>query len=292
MHPRNRHTGRYDFALLLKSSPELASFVSSNPSGQPTIDFTDPLAVFALNRALLRTYYGVSAWDLPPGYLCPPVPGRADYLHHAADLLASRRAGVIPRGENVRVLDIGVGANCIYPIIGRAEYGWRFTGCDADPVALACARRIVESNPGLSGGVELRPQTDSAAILGGVIRPGESFDLSMCNPPFHASMEEAREAGRLKWKKLGRQPSTERNFGGTGGEISYPGGEDAFVRRMIEESVNFRTEVLWFTSLISKSSILPAVDKALNKAGALERRIIGMAQGQKKSRIVAWTFQA
>lgn len=286
MHPRNRHTGRYDFDLLVKSSPELEEIAYLNPSGEPTIDFTDPESVLVLNRALLRTYYGVKEWDLPPGYLCPPIPGRADYVHHAADLLDLRR------GDSVRVLDVGVGANCVYPIIGRAEYGWRFTGCDTDPVALASAQRIVESNPALAGGVDLRLQTGSSSILEGIINSGESFDLVMCNPPFHASLEGAREAAREKWKKLGRQPEAERNFGGAENELWSPGGEEAFVRRMIEESADFRTQALWFTVLVSKVSTLPVIEKALNKAGALKRRRIDMAQGQKKSRIAAWSFRA
>jgi len=287
VHPRNRHTGRYDFNLLVKRSPELESVAYLNPSGEPTIDFADPEAVLILNRALLRTYYGVSAWDLPPGYLCPPIPGRADYLHHAADLLAA--GGEIPRGDGVRVLDVGTGANCAYPIIGRAEYGWRFTGSDTDRIALASAQRIVDSNPGLSGGVELRLQTASHAILAGIINGGESFDLVMSNPPFHASLEDARAATREKWTKLGRPADSGSNFGGIESELWYPGGEETFARRMIEESASFRDQVRWFTVLISKASSLPAVEKALNRAGVFQRREIGMAQGQKKSRIVAWT---
>jgi 23S rRNA (adenine1618-N6)-methyltransferase len=289
MHPRNRHTGRYDFDLLVKRSPELESVAYLNPSGEPTIDFSDPEAVLVLNRALLRTYYGVSAWDLPPGYLCPPIPGRADYLHHAADLLAS--GGEVPRGDAVRVLDVGVGANCVYPIIGRAEYGWRFTGSDTDRTALASAQRIVDSNPGLAGGVELRLQTASHAILAGIINGGESFDLVMSNPPFHASLADARSATREKWTKLGRPSDSVSNFGGIESELWYPGGEETFARRMIEESASFRDQVRWFTVLISKASSLPAVEKALNKAGVVQRREIGMAQGQKKSRIVAWSFR-
>lgn len=289
MHPRNRHTARYDFERLVMSSPELASFASKNPSGEPTIDFADPRAVQSLNRALLKTYYGVSSWGIPAGYLSPPVPGRADYLHHAADLLA--RAGAIPRGDSVRVLDIGVGASCIYPIIGRAEYGWRFTGSDVDRAALASAQRIVESNPSLAGGVDLRLQASSSKILSGIINSGESFDLVICNPPFHASLEAAREAGRVKRAKLGLSPDGESNFGGAENELWCAGGEEAFVRRMIAESKEFASSVGWFTALISKSSTLPAIEKALIKAGAVERRVIDMAQGQKKSRFAAWTFR-
>jgi 23S rRNA (adenine1618-N6)-methyltransferase len=285
MHPRSRHAARYDFDLLAKSSPELVPYAYLNPSGEPTIDFADPESVLVLNRAILRTYYGVQSWDLPPGYLCPPIPGRADYIHHAADLIGVRR------GDAVRVLDVGVGANCVYPIIGRAEYGWRFTGSDADPVALANAQRIVEANPSLAGGVDLRLQTNPSAILEGIVNAGESFDLVVCNPPFHASLADAREASRVKWKKLGRDAASGSNFGGLESELCYPGGEETFARRMIEESADFKAQVGWFTILISKAASLPAVEKALNKAGALKRRELGMAQGQKKSRIVAWTFR-
>lgn len=285
VHPRSRHAGRYDFTLLTRSCPELGSYASLNPAGEPTIDFADPRAVLALNRALLKTYYGVSSWDLPPGYLCPPIPGRADYVHAAADLIGARR------GEGVRVLDVGVGANCIYPIIGRAEYGWRFTGCDTDPAALASAQRIVEANPCLAGAVDLRLQTASHRVLAGVINAGESFALVLCNPPFHASLEDARESSRVKWKKLGRPVDSAANFAGVESELWCSGGEETFARRMIEESASFGAQVEWFTILISKSATLPAVDKALTKFGAGERRTIDMARGQKKSRLVAWSFR-
>lgn len=285
MHPRNRHAGRYDFDLLVKKSPELESVAYLNPAGEPTIDFADPESVLILNRALLRTYYGVGAWELPPGYLCPPVPGRADYVHSAADLIGAKR------GDSVRVLDVGVGANCVYPIIGRAEYGWSFVGSDADPAALACAQRIVEANPGLRGGVALRLQTDSSSFFEGVINAGESFELTMCNPPFHGSPAEARDSAAEKWRKLGRRPAAERNFGGAESELWAPGGEEAFVRRMIEESAGFASQVGWFTSLVSKAATLPSVEKALAKAGVRERRTVEMSQGQKKSRLVAWSFR-
>jgi 23S rRNA (adenine1618-N6)-methyltransferase len=286
VHPRNRHAGRYDFDLLVKLSPELEAAAYLNPAGEPTIDFTDPESVLILNRALLRSYYGVGFWELPPGYLCPPIPGRADCVHHAADLIGGRK------GEGVRVLDVGVGANCVYPIIGRAEYGWSFVGSDADPAALASAARIVAANPCLAGKVELRLQEKPGAVLEGIIKPGEAFDLTVCNPPFHASLDEARGASREKWAKLGRPRETGRNFGGADNELWFPGGEEAFARRMIEESVRFAGQVLWFTVLISKAATVPALEKALKKAGASERRIVGMAQGQKKSRLVAWTFRS
>jgi len=102
LHPRNRHHQRYDLPALCQAHPELQGFITLNPVGEQTIDFANPLAVKALNKALLAHFYAVKHWDIPDGFLCPPVPGRADYIHHLADLLALD-TGTIP--ENASILD-------------------------------------------------------------------------------------------------------------------------------------------------------------------------------------------
>ena len=287
LHPRNRHRGRYDFGALVLACPELGPFVRPNPYGDASVDFADPRAVRALNRALLRQAYGV-AWELPAGPLCPPIPGRADYLHHVADLLAA--GGPIPLGRAVRVLDIGVGASCIYPIIGHSEYGWSFLGSDIDPAALAWAGRILQANPDLAAAVELRLQPAPARVFQGLLRAGERFDLTVCNPPFHASPAEARAGTRRKLRNLGRPEREGLNFGGLAGELWCPGGEAGFVARMIHESAQIPGACLWFTTLVSKAANLPAIRRALGQAGAAAVRILDMAQGQKRSRIACWTF--
>ncbi len=291
LHPRNRYRAGYDFPALVRRSPALAGFVRPNPAGAPTIDFSDPAAVMALNRALLRHDYGIGAWDIPRGYLCPPIPGRADYVHHLADLLASGRA--IPRGPDVAVLDIGVGANCVYPIIGVREYGWSFVGTEIDPVALASARAIVAAHPGLAAHVQIRHQPAPAAIFRGVVRPGETFTAAMCNPPFHASAAEAAAGTRRKLRNLrgGRSAAPVLNFGGRSHELWCTGGEVGFVRRMIAESAQRPGLCRWYTTLVSKRESLPAIHRALAAAKAAEVRTIDLAAGQKKTRIVAWRFQ-
>ncbi|MBC6612253.1 23S rRNA (adenine(1618)-N(6))-methyltransferase RlmF [Hymenobacter sp. BT507] len=292
LHPRNRHHGRYDFAQLVQASPELATFIVSTPTGDASLNFADPAAVKALNRALLKQFYGIRQWDIPAGYLCPPIPGRADYLHYLADLLADGNAGVVPTGKSIRVLDVGVGANCIYPIIGHHEYGWRFVGTDVDTTALRVGKQLVASNPTLTGAVELRYQPDGTAIFSGILKPRETFDATMCNPPFHGSAAEAEASTRRKERNLatsrGAQPTS--NFGGQDRELWYPGGEATFLWHMAEESALFRESCYWFTTLVSKKETLPGLYKSLQKLGAVEVRTIPMAQGHKVSRIVAWTF--
>jgi 23S rRNA (adenine1618-N6)-methyltransferase len=296
LHPRNRHRGRYDFPQLIAACPALARFVAPNAHGDLSIDFAKEQAVRALNRALLQHCYGVAGWDIPPAYLCPPIPGRADYVHLVADLLAEDRGGQIPRGATVRGLDIGVGANGVYPLIAHSEYGWSFVGVDIDPLALASLQEVVDANPGLGDFIELRLQPSPERIFGGVLRSDEVFDFTLCNPPFHASQADAQEGSARKWRNLGRASTGQRampprlNFGGQGNELWCPGGELAFVRRMVEESAVCATRCLWFSTLVSKEANLPAVYAALRQAGVQASKTLEMAQGQKKSRVVAWTF--
>jgi 23S rRNA (adenine1618-N6)-methyltransferase len=292
MHPRNRHRERYDFKLLTRCCPELAPYVFVNAYDDESIDFANPEAVKMLNKALLQQHYAIHNWDIPPGYLCPPIPGRADYIHHIADLLGSKNKGIIPVGNTIKCLDIGVGANCVYPIIGINEYGWSFVGSDIDPVSIESAACIVNSNPQLHGKIELRLQDNPHEILKGIIQNEELFDLTICNPPFHASKAEARVGTLRKLSNLSKNKITrpQLNFGGQSNELWCDGGEEKFVSRMIYESKQFATSCLWFSTLVSKESNLKSNYEALMKANALEVKTIPMGQGNKVSRIVAWTF--
>jgi len=292
LHPRNRHAAGYDFPRLIEACPPLAPFVGPSPAGTPTIDFADPAAVMTLNQALLRHDYGVAHWDLPRGYLCPPIPGRADYIHHLADLLGEGRAKGIPRGRNVAVLDVGIGANCIYPLIGTSEYGWSFVGTDIDPIAVAWARQIVAANSKLADLVECRLQSSAIDLFRGVTKPRERFAASICNPPFHASPEAAaagalRKARNLRGKKVTKPVL---NFAGRNHELWCEGGESCFIQRMIAQSAEQPGLCGWFTTLVSKRETLPALYRALTAVKASEVRTIDVSHGQKTSRILAWRF--
>jgi 23S rRNA (adenine1618-N6)-methyltransferase len=291
LHPRNRNRERYDFAELIAVSAELANFIAPNIYGDNSIDFANPTAVKVLNQAILKLFYGIENWDIPLGFLCPPIPGRADYIHHIADLLASCNGGKIPKGKHVTCLDIGVGANCIYPIIGTCEYGWKFIGTDIDTVSIANAAKIIESNPHLKGLINLRLQRNSNNIFRGIIHD-EFIDVSICNPPFHSSQADATAAAIRKSSNLTqkRVKSPTLNFGGTSNELWCEGGEEKFIEKMIAESLEFRGSCFWFSTLISKQTHLKSIYSELKKVEAIEVKTIEMGQGNKISRIVAWTF--
>ncbi|EKB7279265.1 23S rRNA (adenine(1618)-N(6))-methyltransferase RlmF [Vibrio parahaemolyticus] len=304
LHESNAHRGRYDFKKLIASEPSLASFVIKNPKGEDSINFSDPNAVKMLNKALLTAYYDIDFWDIPEHYLCPPIPGRADYIHRVAELLDGEVKGKY-RHQNVRALDVGVGANCIYPIVGVTQYGWHYTGSDVDPKSIESATDIVERNVALNGKIELVQQMSESHIYRGVIQPNDRFEVTTCNPPFHRSAEDAamgsqRKLDNLKanQRKKGVKPQNSPvkqgkptlNFGGQNAELWCEGGEAAFIRRMANESQAFSSQVLWFTTLISKKDNVRPMRKQLEKLGVKAIRVVEMSQGQKISRFMAWSF--
>ncbi|MEP5253490.1 MAG: 23S rRNA (adenine(1618)-N(6))-methyltransferase RlmF [Winogradskyella arenosi] len=291
LHPRSQHRTRYNFEALIKSSPELAKYVAPNKYGDESVDFFNPAAVKALNKALLIHHYGLEYWDIPEHYLCPPIPGRADYIHNIADLLKGNQSE-IPKGKHIKGLDIGVGANCIYPIIGQHEYGWSFIGSDTDETAISSAKTIEQKNYKLRSTLEIRRQEKSNNFFYDILKPEEKVDFTICNPPFHASAEDAQKASLKKQKNLkGKRPNKALlNFGGQHNELWTKGGEARFVKDMIYESKHFGKQCFWFTSLISKEATLKPTYKILEKVNATVVKTIEMGQGHKISRFIAWTF--
>jgi len=293
LHKRNPHNADYDFDALSKSQPELEAFVKTNQYGTKTIDFADAKAVLMLNKALLAHFYGVKNWEIPRNYLTPPIPGRADYIHYMADVLAKSNDGEIPTGETVKVLDIGSGANCIYPIIGSAAYGWNFVASDIDEPAINAINATVAANENLKGKIEARLQRNPKNIFNSMMEVNEKFDFTMCNPPFHKSRREATKGTHRKLKNLTKEKQKEAtlNFNGQAHELWCEGGEIAFITTMIKQSVEKADQVKWFSTLVSKKENLAVIKKVLKEVDTKKIRIIDMKQGNKVSRIVAWTFQ-
>lgn len=305
LHKDNFHHGRYDFAELTQALPELKDYVVSNPKGEATIVFSDPAAVKLLNRALLKAYYGINYWDIPESYLCPPIPGRADYVHRLNEWLQYDLMQGQPEKARLKVkaLDIGTGANCIYPIVGATRHHWNWVGSDIDPISMNCAKEIVNNNDKLARKIEIRHQKNSNNVFAGVITSDDFFVATTCNPPFHKSMQDAQKGTERKNNNLSRnqrsrgqysaaKSSEKLNFGGQNAELWCPGGEEAFVLNMAQESKDFASQVIWFSTLLSKKDNIRPLRKRLEKLGATDIVIQEMSQGQKKSRFLAWTFMS
>lgn len=292
LHSRNAHRLGYNFKELIENCQELKVFTGINEHGIETIDFSNPKAVKTLNKALLITHYNIKNWDIPENYLCPPIPGRADYIHTIADLLASSNNGSIPEGETIQGLDIGLGANCIYPILGNSVYDWSFVGTDIDENAIQNCKKIIEQNPKLIDAISLQLQIEPRFIFKNIILPEDKFAFTICNPPFNSSQLEATKSTIRKINNLENIKTSKPilNFGGQHAELWCSGGEIGFITQMIYESAKHAMQVFWFTTLVSKKENLKSIYKTLNKVSAVTIKTIDMAQGQKTSRIVAWTF--
>jgi len=294
LHPRNKNREQYDLKALIAVKPALGEFVKPNKYGDDSVEFSKPKAVKLLNQALLHHYYGVEHWDFPDTFLTPPIPGRADYLHHVADLLGESNFGRIPEGDLITCFDIGVGANCIYPIIGVAEYGWNFIGSDINQESLDVAEKHIAANPMLKDKITLKLQENSKDAFFNIIGRDEKIDVSICNPPFHASSEDAIAGTRRKVKNLTgeEQETPEQNFGGIHQELVCLGGELSFIKNIIRESERYATNCFWFTTLVSKQSNVRAIQKILKKHEAYDIKVIKMGTGNKSVRMIAWTFLA
>ncbi len=289
-HIRSKHKGNYEFEKLIAVHEKLEKFVRPNKYGTDSIDFSDPQSVKELNTAILKLNYDLKFWDIPSGYLCPPIPSRADYIHHVADLFGDLK----PIDElKLKCFDIGAGANCIYPIIGAKVYNWEFIASDIDRVAIENMELIIEKNPELKPSISPRFQDDSGKIFSGVLGKSELIDLVVCNPPFHETPDAASKATTRKFKNLGLGSEGQKailNFGGKPSELWTFGGEKKFIHSIITESVEYKESIMWFTSLVSKKESINPLKKALSKVNPAQVKVIKMNQGNKSSRVLAWTF--
>ncbi len=291
-HKKSKHKFGYDFPNLIKFHPDLKPFVSENEHGIETLDFSNPKAVKELNRALLFYHYDLRFWDFPEGFLCPPVPSREDYVHHIADLLAEDDKEGYPEGQEIRGMDVGVGANCIYPIIGNRRYGWNFIASDIDAEAVKSSEQIVNRNRVLKYQIEVRHQQNRDQIFKGVLRYKEFLEFTMCNPPFYGSHEEAMIETQRKWKNLKGEELKDmvKNFFGKNAEIYCAGGEIGHISKIIGECQAYSKQILWFTTLVSRKENIEPLYKKLRDIKVKEIKTIEMEHGQKKSRILAWTY--
>lgn len=281
MHPKNPFYKDYNFEDLITQHPPLKEHVFVNEHGNKSIKFSNNQAVLALNTALLKVHYGINYWQIPENNLCPPILGRLDYLLHVADLLQK---------EDIKLLDIGTGANLIYPILASRHFNWQCTASEVDIDSLKNAQEIIEKNESLKG-IELRQQKFKNSILEHIIKPDDAFDVVVCNPPFYKTRSDAERNNQRKVSNLQLEESEPQNFGGSSNELWYKGGEEAFIKKMASESVAFKEQVNWFTVLVSQKEHLKNIKRAINKTQPKEVKIIDMEQGNKQSRFIAWTFQ-
>ncbi|OHX64252.1 23S rRNA (adenine(1618)-N(6))-methyltransferase RlmF [Flammeovirga pacifica] len=286
MHHKNPHKSGYDIDKLCSQMPQLKSHIILTKGNTKSINFHDAESVKLLNKALLKAHYKIKFWDIPKGYLCPPVPGRLDYLLGINDLI---KETTNLSYREIKGFDVGTGANLIYPLLGYSFLGWKFSASEIDDVAINNGINILRENKITPKQIHIKKQNDVNSILKGLIVASDRIAFTMCNPPFYKNEKEALDASRRKNKNLKQKNGENRNFGGLNNELWVEGGELEFIIKMIDESTSLKNEVIWFTSLVSNQDHILPLQKKLKKAKA-HYRIIDMGQGQKKSRFIAWSY--
>ncbi|KAK0113672.1 hypothetical protein ONS96_014527 [Cadophora gregata f. sp. sojae] len=273
-----------DFATLALQDAEFAKILKSN--GQ--IDFSHPESVQQLTKSLLKRDFGLKI-TLPPDRLCPPVPNRLNYIVWIQSLLDCTNdsyGDTYDAEREVIGIDIGTGASSIYPLLGCAlRPGWRFAATDIDAKSLQFAKQNIQDN-GFHGRIKLLQTRPDEPLLPLDEMGFESIDFIMCNPPFYTSTSEMLSSAALKR----RPPFTACT--GSADEMVTPGGEVSFVMRMIDESLNLKDRVQWYTSMLGKfSSIGPLVTR-LKGNGIDNYAVTEFVQGSKTRRWgIAWSLE-
>ncbi len=145
------------------------------------------------------------------------------------------------------------------------SWSLRRRATEIDPESIAAALANVSRN-GLEARIEVRPVASAETILCGVVTPDDAFDFCCCNPPF---FETLAETGLNK----------KRASAATVNELTCPGGELAFVSRMIDDSASLRFQVRWFTTMLGRKATLVALKQRLVQTDGVRARapvVVGM----------------
>jgi 23S rRNA A1618 N6-methylase RlmF len=309
MHDRNIYKNNPpNFAELAQLYPSFSKHVVIK-NGQPSLDWNNPESLCELTKALLHKDFGVTI-ELPLDQLCPTVTSRVNYILWLEDLLdlpstSLRPAKRLKTGTTdtslstqpqIRGIDIGTGASCVYPLLGVSMNGWKFVATDIDETSVSWAQKNVAMN-GWEDFVQVKHVSSDSILLSlfpDVLPSGQEeegdlskkstpenfskeFDFCMCNPPFFESLEQKIE-----------NPHTQCNA--TQGELVTEGGEVAFVIKMAEESLLLRDRITWYTSLLGRKVSVKKILKFLHENGIKNTRTTTFYQGHTTRWAIAWSF--
>ncbi|KAL2405878.1 Psilocybin synthase [Exophiala dermatitidis] len=299
--PDNIYENDVDFTTLALQYPQFAKKLK--PNGQ--LDFSDPESVRQLTKSLLHRDFDLTI-DLPEDRLCPPVPNRFNYILFIQRLLDDTspdwHEGYDPN-RTVIGLDIGTGSSAIYPLLAcRQRPAWRFLATEIDEKNRTYALQNITANDFQSRIklVNTDPTGQTLLPVEEIVRMGiERIDIVMTNPPFYPSSSSLLESAHKK----SRPPNS--SCTGAPIEMITPGGEVAFVSRLIDESYSLslskarrgtltsvpRLRIQWFSSMLGKLSSVSEIVEALKSRDCTNFAVTEFVQGsqaQKKAKTRRW----
>ncbi|WWD17985.1 hypothetical protein CI109_102431 [Kwoniella shandongensis] len=285
MHNQNPYLSKKpDFARLASRYTEFAPYVTVGEDGHVSLDFQDPAALRALTRCLLKEDWDLDV-DLREDRICPTLTNRLDYLLHVLDL--EPFLPLTSTSKPLRILDIGTGAVAIYPLLlHRLRPSCEVIATEIDDTSYVHALSVFETNNIPSSSISIQKSPAPDPIFFPLLHSDDSFDVTICNPPFFGSEEEMRHGQELKAQGSHAAPTAAIN------ELITPGGEVAFIGKMIEESLRTGTRCEWYTSLIGKfSSLAPLID--LLRKHKIDNYLLKSIKQAKTTRwILGWSHTA
>lgn len=112
-----------------------------------------------------------------------------------------------------------------------------------------------------------------------------SLDFTVCNPPFYSSSADLMASASAK----SHPPYSACT--GAAVEMVTPGGEVAFVTRMIKDSLVLKTKCQWYTSMLGKLSSVQSLLQVLQESQVKNWAVKEFIHGSKTRRwAIAWSF--
>lgn len=270
----------------------------------------DPKSRLFFARLMLKKYFDVQKYPLPLGYLIPNVSGRFYSLILLKKLIEKKEAEQLQSGNSIisktqvealffereekrvhkngqkrRIIDLGVGANCIFPLLAAKAFDWKVLGFEKNEKSYKIAQEIITSN-NLEKEITLECNATYERLIFDFFtkfRSGEEdhvHDALICNPPFYFNFKDFKKRKR-------------KGFTGKPHEVICEGGEVRFAKSLITESEMLRKKIRWFSLYLSEKSSMFALKRKLDSLDSVSRvfhRIIPL--GKKKRFFLAWTFKA
>ncbi|XP_044732234.1 U6 small nuclear RNA (adenine-(43)-N(6))-methyltransferase, partial [Chrysoperla carnea] len=282
MHPRNIFKTPPSFSELGHKYLEFNKYLKIGLDGKLSLNFNDVEALRALSKVLLLHYFGINI-EIPKNTLVPTIPLRLNYILWLQDLANFLQ---IPADENVTLIDVGAGATCVYGLLAAKLRKWKVLALESNTESYLVAKRNVETNS-LANYIEVKNNgNDEKNILIGSLHSMENYTFTMCNPPFFKENDESNE----KTPKIKAQPP-KNAFTGTLNELTYPGGEVAFVEKLIAESQILKEQVMIYTTMIGHKKNLKILREKLKSLNIPSYIQTEFCQGNTTRWALAWTFK-
>ena len=264
-----------DFLILIKEFPELKKYIKKHDEKieEFSFDWSNNDLSLLMTKSILNYYFNIKYYDIPKGFLIPPVPSRLNYLNLINELIKDIKK------ENIIGVDIGTGANIIYPILGNSIYNWKFICSEINNESYNNAKLILQKN-NLEENINLIKQENKNNIFVSIINQENKYTFSMCNPPYYDYEQEIK----IEDKKR----DTEYNFD----EVYYEKGELGFFERYFEESICYKKNIFLFTILIGKKSNSEIIYDKINSYNNIIKLcdIKKIMTGNNVRYIIYWSF--